>query len=172
MSVVLFQSAMVWVVCPIMVFYYESNDKLRVYERIKRAIKIQLPRFLFIILFTVITAFLSRESTIPYEYAEKTFNRAGRIIVKEGTNEKFMVITTNVAEHFMICTTYIGFICFILFAGVGLVALPWDMFVDYTYRPKPIDETNFADRKQLLLLYSLELRDFGKKLDENHNYVQ
>ena len=92
MSVVLFQSAMIWIVCPLMVFYYESNDKLRVYERIKRAIKIQLPRFVFILLFGIITAFLSRESHVPFEFGQRTYNREYRVITRPGTDEKFMVI--------------------------------------------------------------------------------
>lgn len=71
----------------------------------------------------------------------------------------------------MISTTFVGWICFTIFAGVGFVSLPWDLFVDYMYRPKPIDEGNFEERKQLLLKYALELRDEGKKLDENRNYV-
>jgi len=71
----------------------------------------------------------------------------------------------------MICTIFVGWLLFAVFAGVGFVSLPWDLFIDYMYRPKQIDEGNFEERKQLLLKYALDLRDTGKKLDENRNYV-
>jgi hypothetical protein len=51
------------------------------------------------------------------------------------------------------------------------VALPWDLIVDFFYRPKPIDEGNFNERKELLLKYALDLRETGKKLEEDMNYV-
>lgn len=71
----------------------------------------------------------------------------------------------------MICTTFVGYLFNVIFAGVGFVSLPWDLFVDYNYRPKPIDEGNFEERKDLLLQYALELRENGKKLDEDRNHV-
>ena len=55
--------------------------------------------------------------------------------------------------------------------GVGLIALPWDLIVDYFYRPKQIDEFEFEKRKKILLDYALELRDLGKKMQEDNNYT-
>lgn len=39
----------------------------------------------------------------------------------------------------MIVTTFIGYFFFFIFAGVGFVSVPWDIFVNYMYRPKYID---------------------------------
>lgn len=47
------------------------------------------------------------------------------------------------------------------------MAVPWDFIQDYMYRPKQLDAGTFDDRKRLLLLYALELRTEGKKLDED-----
>ena len=44
--------------------------------------------------------------------------------------------------------------------------MPWELILDYMYRPKQLDPGTFDDRKRLLLLYALELRETGKKLDE------
>ena len=52
-----------------------------------------------------------------------------------------------------------------------MTSLPWDLILDYAYRPKPIDEGNFQDRSKLLLQYALELRETGKKLDNERNYI-
>lgn len=51
----------------------------------------------------------------------------------------------------MIVTTFVGWVLFSIFAGVGFVSLPWDILVDYMYRPKQIDEGTFEERKKLLL---------------------
>lgn len=50
---------------------------------------------------------------------------------------------STVAEHIIFVTAFLGYILFVLMAGVGLVSLPWDMFVDYLARPRPIDDGNF-----------------------------
>jgi LMBR1 domain-containing protein 1 len=71
----------------------------------------------------------------------------------------------------MFCTAFIGWMFFIVFSGIGFVSLPWDLILDYTYRPKPIDEGNFEEHKSLLLQYSLKLRDEGKLLAEDRFYV-
>lgn len=71
----------------------------------------------------------------------------------------------------MIVTTFVGYILFAIFAGVGFCSLPWDILVDFAYRPKQVDEGSFEERKKLLLQYAMELREDGQKLDENRNYV-
>ena len=57
------------------------------------------------------------------------------------------------------------------YAGIGMTSIPWDLMLDYMYRPKPIDEGNFQDRSKLLLLYAEECRETGKKLENERNYI-
>ena len=90
---------------------------------------------------------------------------------ENGQHPRYYKMETTFAEHIIICTSFFGWVCFSIFSGVGFIALPWDLILDYQYRPKPIDEGNFNERKELLLFYALELRATGKKLDENRNYV-
>lgn len=92
----------------------------------------------------------------------------------EFTGEKmedsyYWLCKTSIGEHALVITTFLGHIMLMVFSGVGQIALPWDHILDYTYRPKPLDEGVFTDRKNLLLLYANELRDEGKKLDEERN---
>ena len=61
--------------------------------------------------------------------------------------QKFYTRQTSIAEHIMISVAFIGNIIYVVFSGVGLVALPWDLFVDYQYRPKMIDSEEFDKRK-------------------------
>ena len=71
----------------------------------------------------------------------------------------------------MVCTMFVGWMMFAIFAGVGFIALPWDIILDYINRPKQLDEGTFENNKKLLLAYALDLRDTGKELDNNRNYV-
>ena len=52
-----------------------------------------------------------------------------------------------------------------------MVSLPYDLIYDYIYMPQPINEKDFARRKQMLLNYSLKLRDMGKSLENERAIV-
>ena len=72
----------------------------------------------------------------------------------------------------LISAGFIGFLVYVLQTSVGIVALPYDLFVDYSYRPKPIDSDEFEKRKQVLLVYALELREMGKDQAKNNMFTK
>jgi len=45
---------------------------------------------------------------------------------------------------------FLGWFLFVAFAGTGLIALPWDLFNDWKYRPKPIKLDKYAEEKRKL----------------------
>jgi hypothetical protein len=49
--------------------------------------------------------------------------------------------------------------------GVGLISMPYDLIYEYIYMPRPINEKDFTKRKQILLNYSMKLREMGKSLE-------
>jgi len=57
---------------------------------------------------------------------------------------------------------------FTFYSGVGFISCPWDLILDYLYRPKPIDPGNFEDRKKILLIYADKIRQKGKSLEEDY----
>lgn len=57
------------------------------------------------------------------------------------------------------------------FAGLGLISIPYDLIYDYVYMPQPINEKDFIRRKQILLNYSLKLREMGKSLENERVIV-
>jgi hypothetical protein len=126
--------------------------------------------------FIFITSFISRDSFIPEEVAVNQLGLEPNFTDfdnpnSDGSFPRYHVYSTTFTEHMLICNSFLGWILFSVFAGFGLIALPWDLFVDYFYRPKPIDEGNFNERKELLLQFALELRETGKKLEEDRNFV-
>ncbi len=52
--------------------------------------------------------------------------------------------TTYFSKFSFMQSTYIvycflGMLCFVIFGGVGLVVLPFDILLEFIYRPKPIN---------------------------------
>jgi hypothetical protein len=45
------------------------------------------------------------------------------------------------------------------------------LFIEYLYRPKPIKDNEFTKRKQMLLNYTLKLREMGKSLETVRPHV-
>ena len=73
--------------------------------------------------------------------------------------------------HLIGCMSFIGGVLVSFFGGVGLVSLPYDLIYDYLYMPQPISEKDFSKRKQMLLNYSMKLRDMGKSLENERMIV-
>jgi len=62
-------------------------------------------------------------------------------------------------------------ICFVIFGSVGIVVLPYDIIIEYIYRPKPIDQLEFKKRTKVLLPRILETRKAGKKIEDERFLV-
>ena len=67
---------------------------------------------------------------------------------------KYLNLKLDFAESLMVFMLFISSCFFTVFGGFGLSAVPWDIFVDYLYRPKPLDEGSFSERKEILLIYA------------------
>merc|ERR1712176_819518 len=48
----------------------------------------------------------------------------------------------------MALLAFLGWFLFVVFAGMGLPALPWDLFNEWRFRPKPIDLSKYAEEKK------------------------
>ena len=51
------------------------------------------------------------------------------------------------------------------------MSLPYDLIYQYVYKPSPIEEKDFVRRKQVLLTYTLKLREMGKQIENERQYV-
>ena len=55
-------------------------------------------------------------------------------------------IRVSFVVYVVAMTSFIGWILFSLFGGIGLFALPVDLFLDYKYRPKPVSKAEYVSR--------------------------
>jgi len=67
---------------------------------------------------------------------------------------------------------WLGQLAFAFFAGVGLIMMPYDLLMEFIYRPTPIDERNFNRRQKILLPMVLKLREEVKRLDKERFNVE
>ncbi len=96
-------------------------------------------------------------------------------------------MTVSVFVYIVALTSLLGWMLFSIFGGVGLIALPWDLMLDWKYRPKPIKKDEYLARKkvigekgQMMLEYSAnlhqEIQDFLKsgdsKLGKRHRQIK
>lgn len=78
----------------------------------------------------------------------------------------------NFLLHTYTVTAWLGQMCFAFFAGVGLIMMPYDLLMEFIYRPHPIDERGFNQRKNILLPHVIKLRDEVKRLDKQRFDVE
>lgn len=67
LAIVLCQNVIAWVICPAMLFYYESNERLPLFKRLIDTFKKGALIFICIICYFVISGFTAREVSIPEE---------------------------------------------------------------------------------------------------------
>lgn len=65
----------------------------------------------------------------------------------------------------MVFWFFFGWFVFAMFGGIGLIALPLDLILDYFYRPKPRSASEIAERKILLRRKCEELMSYINTLD-------
>ena len=65
--------------------------------------------------------------------------------------------------------SFISWLLFILFGGIGLAALPLDFFYDFCNRPKHLKGSEIKERKQILLENCEDLRLLCKDVKEMEN---
>ncbi|KAI9224739.1 LMBR1-like membrane protein [Blastocladiella britannica] len=62
--------------------------------------------------------------------------------------------------------TLIGWLLFSVFAGVGLIVLPFDLLMEFKHRPKPIKADVYATRKKIIGEQATLLMEAAKEMDD------
>ncbi|KYR01427.1 hypothetical protein DLAC_01911 [Tieghemostelium lacteum] len=92
------------------------------------------------------------------------------IINEPGTSSEFRVgtkaLTYRVSIVLFIITmvSFGGWLLFIIFGGIGLAALPFDMITDFKNRPQRIPYDKYLERKKKLGERATDLVEIGKQL--------
>lgn len=79
-------------------------------------------------------------------------------------NNEILQMQTNFIIYMIGLMSFVSWIIFSIFGGIGLAAIPFDLFLDFCTRPKKIKVGELNIRKQDLLHNSLELQSLGKEV--------
>jgi hypothetical protein len=139
-------------------------------QRMISGLKVQIPMFLFLILIVVIGFY-----TLP-GYSLDAYNaylygfplNAG--MVNGVYTTYFCKFTFMQSTYIVYC--FLGMLCFVIFGSVGLVVLPFDILLEFIYRPKPISQSEFKKRTKVLLPRIIETRKAGKKIEDERFLVE
>ena len=128
-----------------------------------------MPFILTLLLLTVPTYIWLNETNIPDEFAHEyghisnAVNHHDQPVYREKLNFYW---------HMYIVTLTIGNLFMSLFAGIGMIMLPYDLINEYIYRPKYIDKNAWTKRQRVLLPMLMKLREEGKRLEKEAIQVE
>ena len=70
----------------------------------------------------------------------------------------------NFTEYATAVLSFIGWFMFVIFVGMGLPALPWDLFNEWRFRPQPMSITKYAEEKKKIGKRAAMLKKVGEEL--------
>ncbi|KAJ3055598.1 hypothetical protein HK097_010022 [Rhizophlyctis rosea] len=73
-------------------------------------------------------------------------------------------VSVSPLVYIVAIVSFAGWICFAVFGGVGLIALPIDLVQDFMHRPRPIKAQEYAERKKVIGSQAQLLMEAGTTL--------
>lgn len=156
-------------IAPITLFYYESDDEKSFFGRLCFALCLEIG----VIVVTIILVFIAygafrKTDLADYEvvlYSALMTSESVISTVNQTTWSNGVQCTLPGFIFIIVFVIFIGWFIFVIFGGVGLVALPMDMIIDYFYRPRPRSAREMAERKVVLRRRVEELIAYAKSLE-------
>eukprot|EP00444_Apocalathium_aciculiferum_P026342 CAMPEP_0183419728 /NCGR_PEP_ID=MMETSP0370-20130417/25978_1 /TAXON_ID=268820 /ORGANISM="Peridinium aciculiferum, Strain PAER-2" /LENGTH=569 /DNA_ID=CAMNT_0025603559 /DNA_START=23 /DNA_END=1730 /DNA_ORIENTATION=+ len=119
---------------------------------------------MFILLFFVVAAialsypFLANASMPVFEYSCDQWQDGDDVVPPSqvglsacsGFEETHLEMKVGFDVYIIAVMCFVGWLFFVVFGGIGLSAVPLDLILEYTDRPKPIDEQMYQQRRRLL----------------------
>ncbi|EAL60617.1 LMBR1-like conserved region-containing protein [Dictyostelium discoideum AX4] len=88
----------------------------------------------------------------------------GSEYVEYRLDKEFLQFRVSIALFIITMVAFFGWLLFIIFGGIGLVALPFDMITDFKNRPQRIPYDKYLERKKKIGERATELVDVGKTI--------
>lgn len=135
--VTVIQSFYLWGFAPVVLIFYEANETLSFLKKIILAVKRSCCLFTFIIGIYVTCVIFFTHTIVPGEEAIKIGMIPDRNYPWNSTDSRPLAYKDmEIQESVLVTSLFIGYFVFTMAYSIGLVALPWDLIVDYFYRPK------------------------------------
>uniref|UniRef100_A0A6B2L3E3 LMBR1-like conserved region-containing protein n=1 Tax=Arcella intermedia TaxID=1963864 RepID=A0A6B2L3E3_9EUKA len=166
------------IILPFSIFYYEADDGDRQIGQCCEALKVTVIVVLVVAgLFTLGYLFLGFSDLPVYEISSHLLpgdSLSSCSVGQCGTPHSQSYISFPLSPVTFLITTLsvIGWIIFVIFGGIGLVALPLDLINAFRERPNPIDEKTYKERMIKIGEKAEELIKDGMKLQDRKSKVK
>ena len=160
-------------VVPFMMFYYEAWDPESRNYQLWTAIKYEVLTVFVVGGLLLLAWGLAGWADVPldvYSYNETTLADALAdtnclaTACASAAAETSLRVQVSLAVWIIALVAFVGWFLFSVFVGVGLVALPLDLVMEYVRRPTPIDLELYAKQRMLLNQKSKQLMDVATSL--------
>ena len=178
---ILFISIMVYVLIlfPISSSYYETDEDWSCCEKITHSLSWFLVYIIFFGGLSLVLYFTIGKAEIPINSITCNYNdfiiTPSDIDISKLNNitkicniseDKFLEIKVSFIVYAIAILSFVSWIVFSFFGGIGLAAVPLDFFYDFCTRPKSMIGTNLKKRKKILFRELEELKLLGNELTE------
>jgi len=178
---ILFISIMVYVLIlfPISSSYYETDEDWSCCEKITHSLSWFLVYIIFFGGLSLVLYFTIGKAEIPINSITCNYNdfiiTPFNIDISKLNNitkicniseDKFLEIKVSYIVYAIAILSFVSWIVFSFFGGIGLAAVPLDFFYDFCTRPKSMIGTNLKKRKKILFRELEELKLLGNELTE------
>ncbi|KAG8460105.1 hypothetical protein KFE25_014250 [Diacronema lutheri] len=172
---ILYTTIAIWciAVIPFAIFFYESEDPEGKKSALFTALKWTIASTVVALLATFIMWALLGTAEIPvslYQAPASLLMPASApvpdpVCVADECARVEAMLTLGVTPVVYVTAmiTFLGWFFFCIFGGIGLAALPLDLFSEYANRPVRIDLEEYAKQKMVLNERSVKLLEIGRK---------
>ena len=169
----------VLVIFPISSSLYETQDDWTVCEKIKHCLCFFLVLIIFFVGITAVLYATIGKTSIPItkkEYEDCPIDNVifdsndpdflSKLNCNLKRSEESVELNVNIIVYSMAILTFISWIVFALFGGIGLATVPLDFFVSFKSRPKILTSNDVKTRKRILYDEIVELRQLADDLKD------
>ena len=163
------------IISPISSSYYESDDSWSCREKITHSLCWFFIYFIFFLLITIILYATIGKADIPInsivcDYSsissssQNSFSPLNLNINNCEEYDESITIKVNFIIYAIAVLLFVSWILFALFGGIGLAAVPIDLFCAFKNRPKHMRSIEIERRKKKLLKNVESLRNLGNEV--------
>lgn len=162
------------VISPLASSYYDSDYDWSCREKICHSLFLFFIYFVFFVLITIILYASIGKADVPLQsitcdYSQNFQNSFSEINMDNLHSEivkSDIEIKVNILIYAMAVLLFVSWLIFAFFGGIGLAAIPIDIFFSFYNRPKHMKSREIDRRKDILLRNIEELRHLGQEVKQ------
>ena len=159
------------IIFPISSSLYDCQDEWTPCEKIRHCLCFFLTILIFFVAITAILYSSIGRTDIPISVLKChsmpiPSNADIGNICKPVKKTKSIELKVNIIIYSVAVLTFVSWLIFCLFGGIGLSSVPMDFFISFCNRPKKISSDEINERKKNLLKEIEEIKLLGDQVDE------